>query len=705
MRGKYLVGTDIGGTFTDIVLVGEGRFYRRKLLSTTDDFSIGVIAGIKDILSESGISSQDIDRVVHGTTVATNAILEHKGAKTALITTKGFRDILELRLTRAKRDPLRGYVTDLIVPKPLVPRYLRVEVDERINHKGEIVRPLNMEEVQQLIQRLADDRIEAVAVCLLNSFENPAHEQAIGKLIREESPDIYLSLSSEVLPQIREYDRTSTTVINSYVGPTIQHYLNLLAKGLSSIDINAPLLIVESSGGIMSADVAALRPMHIIESGPSAGVIASHNLARKYGFSNVIALDMGGTTTKATMIEKGEISKKYKYSLGSGMNISTGELGGEGYPLSVPTIDIAEIGAGGGSIIWIDKGGLMRVGPQSAGATPGPACYDQGGNQPTLTDANVTLGYLSSKSLAGGGLKLAASKAYDVIERNLAKPLGLSVVEASYGSYLIAVSNMGRAVKAISVERGRDLRDYTLFAFGGCGPAYAAELARSLAMKRTIVPRAAGIFSALGLIVATVEHSLSRSYITPLDKVDHSELEQAFQKLEGEILSMLASERYEAKDATVQRLVDMRYVGQASTLTVPVALGTINKGIVSTLRDAFGQEYEKTYTITPSGSSLELVNLRVVGTGHKQEGFDPFTIRVERESRVKPSESYRKAYFGPEYGFIKTPVLKRSDLPSKPENGPLLIEEYDSTTVVPPMTCAYLDEMGSINIEILSGGE
>jgi len=700
VAAKYVVGVDIGGTFTDIMLLGADRLHKMKLLSTTPDYSLGVMQGIRNVVSKAGIDIKDIDVVVHGTTVATNAVLENAGAKTGLITTKGFRDILELRMTRPKRDRLRGYVTDLITPKPLVPRFLRLEVDERINHRGEIIKPLGSEDVEKVVEELVDEGVEAIAVCLLNSFENDVHEKLIGDHIHKNYPQLFLSLSSKISPLIREYDRTSTTVINSYVGPKIRYYLDLMVERLQAIGIRAPLLLVESGGSIIGAKLAAERPMHIIESGPSAGVRASHSLAGKYNQGNVITLDMGGTTTKASMIENGEIRKIYKYSLGGGMNVSTGELGGEGYPLSAPTIDISEIGAGGGSIISIDAGGLVKVGPKSSGSIPGPACYNQGGTRPTLTDANVVLGYLGAQSLVGGDLQLDVSKAQVAIEDCLAKPLGLSIAEAAMGAYRIAISNMTRAVKSISTERGRDLREYTLLAFGGSGPVYAVELARALNISQVIIPPAAGIFSALGLSSAEIESNLSISYIRPLKQVDVAEFELEFRRLERDVLSILAGDKYGKDEVTFRRHVDICYKG-TSTLTIPLRVaGKIDAATVANLKQDFCSEYVRTYATAPSGRDIELMALRATGKVEKAESWDPFSVGKEQREKLAEGELLRKVYFGEGDGYSEHPVLKRTDLSAKYRSGPFLVEDYDTTTVVPPGSQAYLDQIGSIRIEV-----
>lgn len=700
---SYRIGVDIGGTFTDIVVMaGNGTTSGRKLLSTPENYAQAIITGLKEIFREVGLDSAVIEDVRHGTTVTTNAILELKGAKTGLITTKGFRDTLEIRQQRHKPDPETTYAIDVQIPPPIVPRAFRLEVDERINYKGEILKPLDLSEITSVVRRLTNNGIESIAVCLLNSYVNAAHEQEIGELIRREFPHLYLSLSSEILPQIREYERTSTTVINSYIGPIVRGYLNSLERELKNIGVTAPLLIMQSSGGVMSSSEATVKPMYIIESGPAASTIASAHLAKSCGFNKVITLDMGGTTAKSSMIENGNISKKYEYNVGSGITIGARWLGGAGYPLSVPSIDIAEVGAGGGSIIWLDKGSLMQVGPHSSGAMPGPACYNIGGTEPTITDANVTLGYLNPNYLAGGGLRLTPNKAYVSME-HIAKTLNLPLHEVAYGAHLIANANMARAVKAVSSEQGKDPRDYTLFAFGGSGPVHAAELARSLGMKRVLVPLSPGLFSALGLIFAEVEHDFTQTFIAVTRDVPFTAINQLASKMQEEALAILQSEGYPSGEITLQRFADLRYVGQSSELTVPMESGVINQDTLSSLEQSFFQEYERVYGLEDTGEPVEIVNLRLMAVG-KRGQFIPFAqsdnIKDARLGRQDGNLPKRKAYFGLDSGFLNTPILNRGDLSGEPQQGPIIIEEYDSTVVVPPHCKVCLDEWSNIIIEI-----
>lgn len=696
---KYRVGADVGGTFTDIIVMADdGTTYVKKLLSTPGNYAEAVVTGLREVFQETSLDGGAVEDVRHGTTVATNAILELKGAKTGLITTKGFRDILEIRQQRPRRDPEAALI-DAKIPPPLVPRAFRMEVDERINYKGEVLRPLDTGEVRSTVQHLVNNGIESIAVCLLNSYVNPIHEQMIGELIRKEFPRLYLSLSSEILPQIREYERTSTMVINSYIGPIVRGYLSMLELGLKNIGVTAPLLIMQSSGGVMASHEASAKPMCILESGPAAGVVAARQLSEKCAFSKVISLDMGGTTAKASMIENGNIAKKYEYNVGGGITVGTRWLGGAGYPLSAPSVDIAEVGAGGGSIIWLDKGGLVQVGPQSSGAMPGPACYDMGGTEPTVTDANVVLGYLNPHYLAGGRLKLAADKAFASLQP-IAKALGLPTHEVAYGAHLIANANMARAVKAVSSEQGKDPRDCVLFAYGGGGPVHGAELARFLGIERMLVPLWPGLFSSLGLAFARVEHDFVRSLIAVTRDISPADIDQIANKLQEEALATLKGEGYQPEEVILKRFADLRYLGQYSEVTVPIESGTISRHTISLLKQAFVREYERMYEIKDVGEPVEMVNIRLVATGQRGQ-FMPFaSLGDARQKRPSRDMGRRKAYFGHQFGFLDTPVLARVDLSSQLREGPMIIEEYDSTLVVPPRCKARLDESSNIILEI-----
>src|ERR1700742_3971902 len=449
----YRVGVDIGGTFTDIVLLGsDGSVHVKKIASSVGDYARAIVDGLAEVFRETGLTGSAVEEIRHGTTVASNAILEHKGARVGLITTKGFRDVLEIRTLRMPKL----YDLTWTKPVPLVERYLRKVVDERIDYRGKVERALERADAERVVDALLAENVEAIAVCLINSFANPAHELMVKEIVQRKAPHIPLSVSFEVLPEIKEYERTSTTTINAYVMPIVATYLRALRAGLDAAGIPARLLLMQSNGGLTTDAAAAEKPMNIVESGPAGGVVGAQAVARAKNLGNIITFDMGGTTAKASMVENGEVTRAQEYAVGAGIMIGSRLLTGAGYTLKVPAIDLAEVGAGGGSHIWIDAGGAMQVGPQSAGASPGPVCYDQGGNVPTVTDANVLLGYINPQHLVGGALRLDAEKARKAIAAAIAAPLGRTVEEAAYGAHQIAPSNMIRAIRAVSSERGRD---------------------------------------------------------------------------------------------------------------------------------------------------------------------------------------------------------------------------------------------------------
>lgn len=504
----YRIGVDIGGTFTDIVLLGsDGTIHTKKISSSVENYARAIVEGLGEVFAEAGLEGKLIEELRHGTTVASNAILEHKGARVGLITTRGFRDVLEIRTLRMPRLYDMGWTK----PAPLVERYLRKVVDERIHARGQVERALDPGEAERVVDALLAEKVEAIAVCLLHSFTNPVHEQMIADIIRRKAPGLPTSISCEVLPEIKEYERTSTTVVNAYVMPIVARYLRALRKGLDDAGINASLLLMQSNGGLTTDAAAAERPMNIIESGPAGGVVGAQALARAGDLPKLITFDMGGTTAKTSMIEDGQVLRTAEYSVGAGIMIGSRLLTGAGYTVKVPAIDLAEVGAGGGSHVWIDGGGALQIGPESAGALPGPVCYDKGGSVPTVTDANVLLGYINPTHLVGGALKLNADRARRVFQREIADALGMSIEQAAYGAHQIAASNMIRAIKAVSTERGRDPREFALFAFGGNGPLFACGMAAALGMKRIVVPPSAGLFSSFGLLYANVEHHYTRT--------------------------------------------------------------------------------------------------------------------------------------------------------------------------------------------------
>ena len=691
MTKTFRAGVDIGGTFTDIVLLGDdGERHTKKISSTVDDYARAIVDGLSALLEEMG--GGRIVELLHGTTVASNAILEHKGAKTGLITTRGFRDVLEIRNLRMPRL----YDMSWTKPPPLVERRWRVEVDERVNAQGEIEKPLDEKSVERAVKFLMAEGGEAIAVCLLHSYLNPAHEERVKEIVAQMAPATTLCISAEVLPLINEYERSSTTVINAYVRPIVERYLSRLIGEVQRIGIDVPLLLMQSNGGLTTAKAAAATPMHIIESGPAAGVVGVQALMRRIGVKNAISFDMGGTTAKASLIENGEVTRANEYQVGAGIVLGSRLLSGAGYTLKVPAIDLAEIGAGGGSILWIDAGGALQAGPHSAGASPGPVAYDQGGTEPTVTDANLVLGYLNPGHLVGGALKLNAEKSRAVIAEKIAKPLGMSVEDAAHGAHLIAASNMIRALKAVSSERGRDPREYALVAFGGNGPIFAAGMAREIGIGRVLIPPSAGVFSSFGLLYAEVEYYFTRTRKRLLRAVQPAELQTVLDGLEAEARARLSEDGFAADRIEIRRFASLHYQGQSFELRVPVAAGKLDMAALSAIEEAFGVEHERTYGHRAGADEpVELVSLEVIGRGIPDKPRADSVAAASLVPDIVIGTPARRAYFGPRQGWQEARVVNRSDLRT-PHAGPCIVEEYDATCLVPPGWTARLDEFGNI---------
>ncbi len=687
----FRAAVDIGGTFTDVVFLGDdGRVLVKKVASTPDDYGRGVLAGLDECIRTLGIEPADVTEIGHGFTVATNAILEGKGEKTALVTTAGFRDVLELGRIRTPR------LYDLYYrkPPPLVERRLRFEVRERVSYEGEVLEPLDLSDVEAVADRLAEEGVRSVAVSLLHSYANPDHEAGIAELLTERLPGIDLSLSSQVLPEMREYERTSTTVINAYVRPVVARYLNDLDRRLSERGLTIPLTIMQSNGGLAPVDVTVDRPIFCIESGPAAGVVGAYHLGGRIDAPDVISFDMGGTTAKASIIEGGEMLRAPEYEVGGGMSVGHRLLTGGGYVLRVPAIDLAEVSAGGGSIAWVDKAGALQCGPQSAGAAPGPVCYASGGQEPTVTDANVALGYLNPDYLLGGAFPIDADAARRAIADRVAAPLNLTGTDAAHGIHLLVNSNMGRALRAVSSERGRDPRRFTMVAFGGGGPLHAAGLAEMLGIGRVVVPPSPGAFSAFGLLFADVEHHFVQTHFRQFSGLDLDEANAILRGLKEQGAALLSEEGFDPAHQQTETQVDVKYVGQTSELTVRMDDDSFSPDSLDRLDEAYAAEHEKTYGYRVD-EPLQLVSVRVVARGLSDADRVPGRIAVSRRP-ADQGNGQRMLYFGPGIGWVETPVIDRLDLDDAPSDGPLVVEEYDSTVVVPPRWRASLDSLKDI---------
>ena len=686
-KDQIRVGADIGGTFTDLVMLrSDGNYSVQKVPSTVEDFSRGIVEGLDAFLSDNKLNSDLISEIIHGTTVATNAILENQGARTALVTTRGFRDVLEFR--RLRFPDL--FSLDYTPPKPLVQRRHRFEVIERIMPDGSVRQPLDDVSVESVLDKLEQLQPEAIAICLLHSYANPIHERKVVEAVKNRFPNLYVSGSIDVLPEIREYERTSTTVINSYIGPIVDNYLESMQKRLDHANMAVPISIMQSNGGVMSYAAARRSPARIIESGPAAGVVEAIRLADRIGLKDVITFDMGGTTAKASLIEQGKPSLTTEYEVGAGIQLSNRLVKGRGHALKLPVIDIAEVGAGGGSIVRVDPGGSLRVGPQSAGAKPGPACYSQGGTEATVTDANVVLGYINPTSIAGGTVSVNSEAAKMALNRSAAKHLKLETNDAAYGVYAVANTTMIRAIKSVTTYRGRDPREFTLMAFGGSGPLHAAEMARSLGIRQIIVPASPGVFSALGLLEALPEYGFSRTMITDPINEGGDKIINAFNELESSSIERLRSEDL-GQDVigSWSRTADLRYRGQAYELTVN-ANARPDDDLANFIVERFHIEHERTYGRRASDEPVDLVTIR------STYRIDSDRIVPKSVNETEDKKPPRNAYFGKQNGWMLTPVIDRGRLTTSVTSGPLIIEEYDSTTLVPPDTSVHIDQTGNI---------
>ena len=687
----YRIGFDIGGTFTDLVLAApDGTAYSRKLLSSPSNYADAVVAGISDLLVQSGVPAAALAEAVHGTTIATNAILERRGAKVALVTTEGFRDVLEIG--RLRMPGL--FNLDYVRPPPLVPRRLRFEVRERLSPRGEVMTPIDPASLSAMVDQVRAAGVEAAAVSLLHAYANPAHEQAVAAALHRALPNLPVTLSSEIHPEVGEFERTSTAVTNAYVVPLIERYLGELVERLSGIGVTAVPLIMQSNGGAMSVAGARSRPVLLIESGPAAGVVASAALARRIGRPNVISVDIGGTTAKASVIEEGGIKRTGEFQVGGPVSEGSRLNNGGGFVIRAPAVDLAEVGAGGGSIVTVDEVGSLKVGPRSAGAAPGPVCYDRGGQSVTLTDANLCLGYLNPARLPSG-LPLNAQKAREAFTAQVARPLNLPLEQAAHGVFLVGSLAMARAIRAVTIERGLDPRQFAMVAFGGNGPLFAVAMAKTLEIGTVIVPPAPGVFSAVGLLEAEIERHFSRSYLKPLRETRPCELLSAMGRLQDQALETLRAEGFPGPSECVGAL-DMKYEGQSFQLPVPFPADATEASVLPSLTEALAQEHERQYGFRGNAEAVQIVNLRA--TARVVRLTEPAAVRTE--AGAEQAATSRRAYFGPEIGSVATPIIGRTALDAKPRPGPLLIEEYDATTLVPPGSTAALDEYGNILITV-----
>jgi N-methylhydantoinase A len=668
------VGFDIGGTFTDIImLTRDGRIATDKVLSLLNRIGEDVARSVSPLARR-----DQVENFVHGTTVASNAVIEGTAARTGFITTAGFRDELEMR---GQRRPNIYDVNWDRLP-PLIPRWLRVEVKERILGDGSVEQPLDLDDARASIERLLTNDLEAIAVCLINSYLNPVHERQLANLIARLAPRLVVCLSSDIHPEIKEYERGSTTAINASLIPVVDRYLDRLEQTLAPLSNR--ILVMQSNGGIMSAQGARKRPAYIIESGPAAGVLAAARLATECGFGQVLSFDMGGTTVKACLIENGKPLEKPGAEIGGGVNTGTRLFGGGGHVVRVPSIDIVEAGAGGGSVAWIDDSGALRVGPRSAGADPGPVCYGRGGADPTVTDANVALGYMNPDGIAGSKLAINRNAAVEAIIRRLALPLELEPMNVAYGITQVANSAMTRVLRAVTTERGRDPRQFTLMAFGGAGPIHAALLAESMGITKLIVPLYPGLFSALGLLMADYRHDYIATIAAPLLSVLPNEILSRYEQLRETARSEMIAEGANPDAIRFEQHIDLKYGYQMYEMTLPFPIDADPLNLIAALAQLFTNAHDQTYRYHRN-DPIELVSLRLraLAPAGSITFADLAALANEGTQRAAATTTAREAFFGPAHGTMLTPVRNRFAI-TAPECGPVIIEEPDTTIVVPP---------------------
>jgi N-methylhydantoinase A len=694
-KSSYRLGCDIGGTFTDFVLVNDdtGEFQINKCLTTPGDPSDAVEHGILELLDREPGFMPNVDEIIHGTTLVINAIIERKGARTGLITTKGFRDVLEL----GREIRYDAYDIFAEYPLPLVPRSRRCEVPERITSDGRVIQALKEEDVQQVLNDLVEQGCESLAVCLINSYENPEHERKIQETVSRLAPDLSLSTSFEVLPQIREYERTCTTATNAYVKPITARYLARLSSRLETLGFKGKLFIMLSSGGITSVETARKFPVRIIESGPTAAVIASQHYGRMFQIKDIFCFDMGGTTAKSCLIQKGHAGLVSTFEVGRVQRFKKGS----GLPIQVPVVDLMEIGAGGGSIAKMSKMGLLQVGPESAGADPGPACYGRGGEFPTVTDADLLLGYLDPDYFLGGTMKLDKAASEKAMEDKVADPLDTSVVEAAFGIHDLINETMAAAAKTHIAEKGGNPNIVTISAFGGAGPVHAYGLAKKIGAPRILVPPLAGVGSALGFFTAPVAFDLTRSHRVALDNADMKEIEHLFQELEKEGAAILQQSGKE-ESIIFERTLMMRFVGQGAETDLEIESKSFDQWAKREIRGFFDDAYKKLYGRTYPDTPVEFVTFKVRASLPAREFRIP-PIRQSKGNLADCIKGERSAFSLVRKEYIPYTVYDRFKLfPGAKMPGPAIIEERESTIIVGEDASASVDEFGFVWINLIS---
>jgi N-methylhydantoinase A len=694
MIKPYTLGVDVGGTFTDCVLYdNENNEMRvKKVLSTPRDPSKGVFDGLDQLLGEANISMENVSRVIHGTTLVSNAVIERKGARVGMITTKGFVNVLDIR----REWRYDNYDFHIKFPEPLVKRYLRKEVDERIWYDGSVLTPLNEQDVIDAAGELVEENdVEALAICFLHSYIHPEHEKAAKKLVMGEFPELYVTTSSEISPYVREYERFSTTVINAYALPLIDRYLGEMEKGLVERGLESkPILffVTSCSGSLVKSDVARILPVLLLESGPAAGVRIASYVGEQTRNLGMLSFDMGGTTAKGCIIKGGQAEKSYEFEVARIHRFKAGS----GYPVTVPCIRLAEMGAGGGSIAKVDVRGLLQVGPESSGAEPGPACYSLGGRKPTVTDADLILGYLNPKYFLGGQIQLDNKRAEKAISENIADPLNLSIEDAANGIFEIVNQNMSQAFRIHAAERGVDIRHLDVFAFGGAGPVHAWKVAANLYCSRVVVPFEAGIASAMGLLVTPLAFDFAQTRRTNLKEATPNLFNNVYESTLKHSIRLMEASGIPPGKIDIYKTLDMRYRGQG--FNIEVELPRDFNPNPRQLQELFETEYARLYTMTVKDVPIEIYNFKALISGPE------FKIKLDNRPTVTtgdPVKGLRLAYYGDKSSFVESTVYDRYRLqPGDKIDGPSIIEENTSTCVVPPESKAKVDEYYNLIIEL-----
>ena len=701
--GHYRLGIDIGGTFTDLVLVDldAGKVHIGKALTTPREPARGVLDGLAKVVNRSGIDPSSIGNVIHATTLVTNAIIERKGARTGLITTMGMRDLIEI----GREQKYELYDIFLQMPEPLVPPPLRKEATERVYAGGEVLIPLDRGRVREVLDELAADGVESVAICLLHSYANPDHELAIEQELRERHPRISASASARVAREVREYERTSTTVANAYVQPLVERYLDRLGDDLAGQGVEGELHVMLSSGGITSVEAAKAAPVKLIESGPAAGALVGGFYGELVGEPRVLAFDMGGTTAKACLVENGQPETTYSFEVARVHRFKKGS----GLPIRAPAVDLIEIGAGGGSIAHIDELGLLKVGPESAGAEPGPACYGQGGTEPTVTDADLVLGYLNPDYFLGGEMTLDLEAAKAAVQERIAAPLGLELTAAAWGIHNTVNENMASAARIHIAEKGYDPRSFTMLATGGAGPVHAFRVAQKMGLSRLICPPGAGVASSFGLLVAAPRMDFVHAYVSPLERIDWSLLNQIYEEMAREAAAELARAGVPRDEIRWLRQADMRYVNQGHEVVVPIPDRALHAGDEMVMRESFRDVYKKLFDRYEEDVPIEVLNWRLIAMGPSPSvGFAQAGGATTRPSSGEPAlpgaARRRKAYLPELDSYREVDVYDRYALtPGVGFDGPAIVEERESTVVIGVNAHCSVDSYGNLIVDILGG--